>query len=353
MYSNKMVSHLIDQTDLNTDGTGLKIKQENYIQSSEDQIDYEVKELPESKGHLVYTEELLGSLATPSSGVSTTTATFTTSKEQSDADCSSSTATSSTPATKPPYSYVALIAMAIESMPKKRAALSEIYHFITTTFPFFQKNKKGWQNSIRHNLSLNDCFVKVPRESGSEKKGNYWIINPLCRNMFENGNFKRRRKMKRPYVPGKLLHDNTYLPRSLLHSTYPYPPSCSTWNMNTNQLHYPPCTQTGIPRTQQTYSTNLQPQYSALQPQTMQIPMNGYNQLAPMDLGSTSSSSFSNYSNSCSFRKYDSIDPTLRYPYWTQPAEIKEEGLLTTSSSVNFNSSLDFSLTTSRPKCYM
>lgn len=64
----------------------------------------------------------------------------------------------------------------LQNAPAKRATLSEIYAYITQRFPYFEKNKKGWQNSIRHNLSLNECFVKIPREGGGERKGNYWTL---------------------------------------------------------------------------------------------------------------------------------------------------------------------------------
>ncbi|CAL1532381.1 unnamed protein product, partial [Lymnaea stagnalis] len=139
------------------------------------------------------------------------------------------------PNVKPPYSYVALIAMAIKESTEKRLTLSGIYQFIIGRFPYYEKNKKGWQNSIRHNLSLNECFVKVAREGGGERKGNFWTLDPAFEDMFEKGNYRRRRRMKRPYRPTLSLHkplfsDHTHALNQFAFNNYFNAPSYSQYS---------------------------------------------------------------------------------------------------------------------------
>ncbi|XP_078060897.1 forkhead box protein B1a [Mustelus asterias] len=95
---------------------------------------------------------------------------------------------------KPPYSYISLTAMAIQSAPEKMLPLSEIYKFIMDRFPYYRENTQRWQNSLRHNLSFNDCFIKIPRRPDQPGKGSFWALHPNCGDMFENGSFLRRRK---------------------------------------------------------------------------------------------------------------------------------------------------------------
>ncbi|XP_054759071.1 hepatocyte nuclear factor 3-beta-like [Lytechinus pictus] len=95
---------------------------------------------------------------------------------------------------KPPYSYISLITMAIQQSPQKMVTLSDIYQFIMDLFPFYRQNQQRWQNSIRHSLSFNDCFVKVPRTPDRPGKGSFWTLHPDAGNMFENGCYLRRQK---------------------------------------------------------------------------------------------------------------------------------------------------------------
>jgi len=76
--------------------------------------------------------------------------------------------------TKPPYSYATLIGMAILRGEGRKLTLSQIYSWISSTFKYYRRNDVGWQNSIRHNLSLNKAFVKT--EKSSDGKGHYWEI---------------------------------------------------------------------------------------------------------------------------------------------------------------------------------
>ncbi|XP_035917220.1 forkhead box protein K1-like [Anopheles stephensi] len=79
---------------------------------------------------------------------------------------------------KPSFSYSQLIIQAIRASPAQQLTLSEIYSYLMETYPYFRaRSGGGWQNSIRHNLSLNRFFIKIPRTTHAAGKGNYWRID--------------------------------------------------------------------------------------------------------------------------------------------------------------------------------
>ena len=92
---------------------------------------------------------------------------------------------------KPPKPYLEIIADAILTTSDHMMQLHEIYQYMESKFAYFAQNvNKSWRNSVRHNLSLNECFVKAGR--GSNGKGNYWKIHGACEQDFIRGNFRRK-----------------------------------------------------------------------------------------------------------------------------------------------------------------
>ncbi|GAA6225543.1 forkhead box protein B1 [Lates japonicus] len=148
---------------------------------------------------------------------------------------------------KPPYSYISLTAMAIQSCPEKMLPLSEIYKFIMDRFPYYRENTQRWQNSLRHNLSFNDCFIKIPRRPDQPGKGSFWALHPNCGDMFENGSFLRRRKRFKVLgasdhlAPSKqsdaahYLQQQAKLRLSALAATGTHLPQMSTYNLGVSQ----------------------------------------------------------------------------------------------------------------------
>ncbi|KII95815.1 hypothetical protein PLICRDRAFT_34769 [Plicaturopsis crispa FD-325 SS-3] len=81
------------------------------------------------------------------------------------------------PGSKPFYPYSTLIRYAIKGSPNQKLLLEDIYYAIESRFPYFRTAPNGWKNSVRHNLSLNPCFEKMPRPLTDRGKGSYWTVN--------------------------------------------------------------------------------------------------------------------------------------------------------------------------------
>ncbi|KAK3375033.1 fork head domain-containing protein [Podospora didyma] len=80
---------------------------------------------------------------------------------------------------KPQFSYAQMITQAIMDTEDEKLNLSGIYKFIMSRYAYYRHQPSGgWQNSIRHNLSLNRAFEKVARSTDEPGKGMKWQIVP-------------------------------------------------------------------------------------------------------------------------------------------------------------------------------
>ncbi|KAM9308503.1 forkhead activin signal transducer 3-like [Gastrophryne carolinensis] len=122
---------------------------------------------------------------------------------------------------KPPYSYLAMIALVIQSAPDRKLKLSQILHEISTLFPFFKGDYQGWKDSIRHNLSSNDCFKKVLKDPlKPHAKGNYWTVDvtriPADAMKLQNTAVTRHDVYPHDLAP-YILHGRPYRPLDFRH----------------------------------------------------------------------------------------------------------------------------------------
>ncbi|KAI3353766.1 hypothetical protein L3Q82_004997 [Scortum barcoo] len=171
---------------------------------------------------------------------------------------------------KPIYSYSILIFMALKNSKTGSLPVSEIYSFMTEHFPYFKTAPDGWKNSVRHNLSLNKCFVKVENKNGnSSRKGCLWALNPAKVEKMQEELHKWRRKdpvtirrsMARPEDLDRLLGERPDKLRSL-------PPYTSPASLSRVAPLYGTTSSSCVPaRLQPSCIPSRRPDYANIQPQ--------------------------------------------------------------------------------------
>lgn len=134
---------------------------------------------------------------------------------------------------KPSYSYAMLIGMAILRAPSRRLTLAQIYKWISDTFAFYRNSQEtGWQNSIRHNLSLSKSFSKQERPKDDPGKGHYWVINAGFEKQYHKVKPVRRPAHPEPLAPAYASD----LPRPSTSMSASFPPMSSTKGFDSSKF---------------------------------------------------------------------------------------------------------------------
>ncbi|ANB12972.1 forkhead family transcription factor FKH2 [Sugiyamaella lignohabitans] len=209
---------------------------------------------------------------------------------------------------KPPYSYATMITQAIMSSEEMMLSLADIYEWIMHRYSFYRHSKSGWQNSIRHNLSLNKAFEKVPRKANEAGKGMKWQINdqykveymqkanlskpgrmrlsPMAKQQIQFPQHPQQQQQQQPPPPPMLQHQHPQQPP--LQQQHQQPPPLALQQLQ-NHTSQPPSVQLnpiqnlppGVPGTQQVQPPSLAHNNSTLPPP---IPTGGYQTLPPLNM---------------------------------------------------------------------
>ncbi|KAF9959655.1 Forkhead box protein J3 [Mortierella alpina] len=109
---------------------------------------------------------------------------------------------------KPAISYATLISQAILESTRMKLTLGDIYSWIMTNYPYYRYSSSGWQNSIRHNLSLNKAFLKLDRTQDEPGKGCFWTLHENAKELGAASTLcKKRKGSSEMNTPASIEHD--------------------------------------------------------------------------------------------------------------------------------------------------
>ena len=93
---------------------------------------------------------------------------------------------------KPDEHYMTMLTRAILESERKMLSLADIYAWVRDRYPYYNYANNSWANCVRHNLSMNDCFIKNERGPNDRGKGCLWSVDARCVPSLLDGTYKRK-----------------------------------------------------------------------------------------------------------------------------------------------------------------